>query len=554
MTTFQTPTLNVLNNAQIIGQTEFTPGRFTDTNWIYTNIKKDANTVYKGLLRLWNQRSIVNTPLLNLTELKNNVMYTNGVGGKFRFTIPYEIGLPTIVEDLEPDNDKPGLDGQKFRIKLTNDAQFNNTDRITADYRDGIELFITEEPIEEESDGTVYTVTIVGRNRRGSYYPKNWLQAGTQYMKVANSNSEYDTQKSGITNKSGFMELELSIAGGHRSVTHHITGYASMLQLDESRDPRLSFINSRISEARAVTLYGNIDTNGRVIPGTVSWQNTIEVLLRAEMEKMTDTDLMWGKGGFFEGSGGRQIHTDAGLYEQMRNGNRYIYNTISLDYIENIIANLYSKSGVPVEKRRTQIMTGTGGLLQIQKELEEKYKMIPFLTTAADVGVLQGDRMNLSFGYRFTGYDSPIAGRIDWVLNPALDNLSENRNTDSMIGQFPIESYTYMILDVTDTTTSNIAARTNNVDYRVDDGFNNGANMVLIKPKDFTGLYWGYIIGTHSPFGEAGMYGMQSVNHRDGFEIWMKSFASMWLKDVTRTLIIEKARPTYLGLNYIKAY
>src|SRR3982750_1885408 len=123
MTTFQTPTLNVLNNAQIIGQTEFTPGRFTDTNWIYTNIKKDANTVYKGLLRLWNQRSIVNTPLLNLTELKNNVMYTNGVGGKFRFTIPYEIGLPTIVEDLEPDNDKPGLDGQKFRIKLTNDAQ-----------------------------------------------------------------------------------------------------------------------------------------------------------------------------------------------------------------------------------------------------------------------------------------------------------------------------------------------------------------------------------------------------------------------------------------------
>jgi hypothetical protein len=105
--------------------------------------------------------------------------------------------------------------------------------------------------------------------------------------------------------------------------------------------------------------------------------------------------------------------------------------------------------------------------------------------------------MNLKFGYRFTGYNSPIAGEIEWIHNPALDNLSENRLTDSFVGQFPIESYTYMIMDVTDTATSNIAARTNDVKYRVDDGFNDGA---------------------------------------------------------TRTLIIEKARPSFLGLNYIKAY
>jgi hypothetical protein len=245
---------------------------------------------------------------------------------------------------------------------------------------------------------------------------------------------------------------------------------------------------------------------------------------------------------------------DAGAYEQMRNGNRFTYNTISLDYIENIIANLYSKSGIPVDRRRTQIMTGMGGLLQIYKELEEKYKSIPFLTTAADVGVVRGDAMNLKFGYRFTGYNSPIAGEIEWIHNPALDNLSENRLTDSFVGQFPIESYTYMIMDVTDTATSNIAARTNDVKYRVDDGFNDGANMVLIKPQDFGGLYWGYIVGTHSPLGEAGMYGMYSTSHEDGYQIWMKSFASMWIKDVTRTLIIEKARPSFLGLNYIKAY
>ena len=555
-TSFQTPTLNVLNQATIVGQTQFNPQRFTDLNWIYNNYKKDSFTVYKGLLRLWNQRSIVSTPLLNLTELKNNVMYVPNMEGKFRYSIPYTLGLPIIVEDVEVDNDRPGLDGQKFRIKLSKDGVYNQTDRIIADFRDGMELYITEDPIDEESDGNIYTVQIVSRNRKGTYYPKTWLQPGTQYMKVSNINGEYDTQKSTITANSGFMELEMALGAGERSVTHFITGYADMLKVDESKDPRLSYINSHLADgARAVTLYGNLNQDGKLIPQSITWQNTIEVMLRAEMEKMTDTDLMWGKGGFVTGSGARDVRVGTGLYEQLRNGNRYTYNTISLEFIENAITNLYSKSGIPIEKRRTQIMTGTGGMIQINKELEDKYKSsIPFLTTVGDLGIVQGDRMNLSFGYRFTGYDSPTAGRIDWVINPALDNLNANRSVDSFYGQYPIESYTYMIMDVTDTTTSNIAARTNNVDYRVDDGFNQGSNMVLVRPNGYGDLYWGYICGTHSPLGAAGMHGMQSVNHRNGYEIWMRGFATLWVKDVTRTLLIEKARPSYTSLNFYNNY
>jgi len=317
--------------------------------------------------------------------------------------------------------------------------------------------------------------------------------------------------------------------------------------------PSLAFINQRLAGMPSTMLYMNTDPNGKALPQTMRWQSTIEMLLRAEMEMMTERDLMWGKGGFVSGSGRRKVRVGAGLYEQLRNGNRYTYNTISLTLIENAVANLYSKSGIPLEQRKTKIMTGTGGLLQISKELEDRFAKLnlPFVLNNSQSpinGIVYGkDALNMGFKTpRFTSYFSQIAGQIEFELNPALDNVYGNRVTDSLIGEYPIESYTYMILDVTDANATNAAARVKGVDYRVDNGFNSGSNIVMVKPQDMGELYWGYICGTHSPFGPSNMKGMMSANNYDGYQIWMKSFANIWVKDVTRTLLIEKARPSYL--------
>ena len=544
---FTVPSLNQLNNAVIVGQTKFNPQKFTDLNFLYNNYSKDSFTVYKGLLALWNQRSIINTPLINMTELKNNVMYIPNTEGRFRYSVPYETGLPFVVVNLEGATAKPGLDGQPFKLALSKDSGFTNTDRIVADLRDGIELYITEEEVEETSEYDIFTVQIVSHNRRGVFYPQDWMQPGIQYIKLSNVNGEYDTQKSGITTTSGFLQLEMELGGGHRSVTHYITGYADIARIDESKNPQLAFINQRLEGMGSTMIYMNKDSKGNPLPNTLTWQPTIEVLLRAEMETMTEKDLMWAKGGFVSGSGRKQVRVGTGLYEQLRNGNRYVYNKISLALIETAVANLYSKSGIPLEQRKTEIMTGTGGMIQISKELEERFKqVIPFLTNTSDVpgNVIYGkDSFNLGFGYRFTTIKSPIAGELKFTINPALDNVFNNRVQDGLIGEYPIESYTYMIMDVTDTKVTNAAARVDNVKYRVEDGFNSNANVVMVKPQNYGELMWGYIVGTHSPLGPAGMKGMYSASHRDGYEIWMKSFANIWVKDVTRTLIIEKARP-----------
>ena len=552
---FRTPSLNSLNNANIVGTTKFDFQKFTDLNWLYNIYGKDSTTVYKGLLSLWNQRSIISTPLINMTELKNNVMYLPSMEQRFRYSIPYKLGLPYIVEDVEPDNEKPGLGGQPFKIKLSENC-YSNTDRLIVDFRDGMELYVTADEIVEESDGWVYTVTLVSRNGRNAFYPKEWLQPGTQYAKLSNTNGEYDTQKSSISSeglRTGFMHLEMELGSGHRSVTHWITGYGDMARIDESKSPGLAFLNQRLEGMGAATLYANVDPKtGTPIKGTMVWQNTIDLLLRSEMELMTDKDLMWAKGGFVSGNSGRRAtRVGAGLYEQLRNGNRFTYNKISLALIENAVANLFSKSGIPLEQRHSKIMTGTGGMIQVSKEIEEKYKQsVPFLTQVSDVpgGVLFGDAMNLGYKYRFTKFFSPVAGMIEFEINPALDNMNSNRTQDAFVGEYPIESYTYMIMDITDSKVSNAAARVDNVKYRVDDGFNSNANIVLVKPQNYGELYWGYICGTHSPLGPSAMKGMMSANHFDGYQIWMKSFSNIWVKDVTKTLIIEKARPSFTGI------
>ena len=536
-----------LNNATVIYQSRFDPKKFTDQNFLYNNYTKDSFTVYKGLLSLWNQRGIINTPLLELTELNNSVMYVPNTEGRFRYSIPYDLGAPYVTENLERENVAPGKDGQKFKIKLSENC-YSNTDILTVDMRDGIQVYVSDDEIYQEGDGWVYTVELVGSSRRNMAYPQEYMQPGKQYIKIENVNGEYDTQMSSIaSNRTGFMDLEMELGGGNRSVTHWITGYADMMKIDESKQPHLAFINQRLANQGSVTMYGNLNDQGRIAQGSVSWHSTIELLLRAEMEQMTEKGLMWSAGGYVSGGAGRKkVKVATGLYPQLRNGNRSTYNTISLELIETKVANLFYNSGIPVEQRRTKIMTGQIGINQVAKELYDRLKQInPYLIQGKDIpgGLFYGTVQDAGFVLpRFTQFFSPIAGWIEFTHNPALDNVYGLRTQDGLTGEYPDSSSTYMILDITDKNVTNAASRINSK-YRVENGFNTGSNIVLVKPQDYGELYWGYINGTHSPLGAAGMKGMNSANSYNGFQIWMKSFGVIWVKDVTRTLLIEKAKP-----------
>lgn len=544
MAQIQIPSLTSLNNSLVVGQSRFDVNKFTDLNSLYSLYKRESFTTYKGMIHLWNQRRLMNTPLINMTEMNSSVMYINGAEGKFRYSVPYNLGLPYVVEDLTGDIEKPGIDGQKFKIKLSENC-YTNTDIITYDYRDGVSLYITEEEIYEESDGWVYTVTLPQANKK-NFFPKRFLQPGVEYMKITNVNGEYDTQKSSIWLRQGALDLEMQVGGG-RSVYHWITAYADMLKVDGG-DPRYGYLNqySDLKRNNSTLVFFNKDQNGKPIPQSMKWMNRIEALLWAEMKMMEERDLMWSKGGIVTGSGRRSVRVNTGLYEQLRNGNRVQYTQLTLGLIEETLANLFYNSGVPFEQRRTKIMVGTGAMIEISKLLADDFKNTnPFLVLAGDVkNYLYGNAMNLGYGYRFTSKRFPVAGEVTFEYNPALDN-HYNRIQDGLIGEFPIESYTLMVLDITDGNTSNAAAKVKEVEYRVEDGFNDSSNLVLIKPEGWSDTYWGYELGTQHPFGPKSTQGMFSSSQRDGYAIWMKNQSSIWLKDATRSILIEKIKPRY---------
>lgn len=544
MPQIQTPSLTGFNNSIVVGQTKFDVQKFTDLNSIYSLYKKDSFTTYKGMIYLWNQRKLMNTPLISMAELQNSVMYVNGAEGKFRYSVPYDLGMPYVVEDMTADIEKPGIDGQKFKIKLSENC-FTNTDIITYDYRDGVTLYITEDEIYEESDGWVYTVLIPTSDKK-TYFPKRFLQPGVEYCKLTNVNGEYDTQKSSVFLRQGSLDLEMQIGGG-RSVYHWITAYADMIKVDGG-DPRYGWMTQygNLKGNNSTLVFFNKDQYGNRIPGSTKWMNRIEAMLFAEMKMMEERDLMWNKGGIVQGSGRRSVRVNTGLYEQMRNGNRVQYTTLTLSLIEEMLSNLFYNSGIPFEQRRTKIMLGTGAMIEVSKLLADDFKNTnPFLVQAGDVkGYLYGNAMNLGFGYRFTSKRFPVAGEVIFEYNPALDNRY-NRVQDGLIGEFPIESYTLMIMDITDGSVSNAAGKPSNVEYRVEDGFNSSSNIVLLKPEGWGDTYWGYEVGTQHPLGANATKGMYSSSQRDGYAIWMKNQSSIWLKDATRSVIIEKVKAVF---------
>jgi hypothetical protein len=543
--TIKTPSLTGFNNALVVGTSRFNIQQHTDLNTLYNLFKKDAFTTHLGMLYLWNQRKLMNTPLLNMTELKRNVMYVNGAEGKFRFGIPFELELPMMTEDLTGDNLYPGVDGKKFKIKLT--EPFANTDIITADWRDGIPLAVTEEEIYEEGGGFVHTVMIPISLKKDIYYPKSLLQPGVQYMKITNYLGEYEMQKSSIRNQRGQMEMEMQLGAG-RSVYHWITGYADMLEVEDNNYGWLKMYSDQ-NKSNAVLNIMNKDAEGKPLPKTNRWIRMIEAMLFAEIKTMEDRDLMWNKGGIIQGSGRREIRVNTGVYEQMRDGNRIGYDVLTLNIIEDSLVNLYFQSGVPYEERETEIQVGTGAMIEVSKLLADDFRTnVPF-HVMADSGALKGmifgkDSMNLGYGYRFTTKRFPVGGLVTFKLNPAFDNVN-TRVMDGLTGELPIESYTLAIFDVLDKSSTNIAGKANMQEMRVENGFNEQANIVLIKPKNWGETYWGYEVGTFHPSGPGASQGMYGSSQRPGYGMWAQNWSSIWMRDAGRSVLIEKNRASY---------
>ena len=147
--------------------------------------------------------------------------------------------------------------------------------------------------------------------------------------------------------------------------------------------------------------------------------------------------------------------------------------------------------------------------------------------------------MNLTFGFRFTSLRFPNAGLVEFRLNQAFDTEYGLRNTDRLYGEFPDYSYSAAILDVTDARASNSAKKFEKNEIRNATDFNKESNFYLVKPRAASEDYWGYIAGSVSPYGLSRTKGALHASNRPGYGMFAYNFGNVWVKDPSRTLLIE---------------
>ena len=548
-------TFNSFGNNLVIGKSQYkTGGKFTDQNHLFALYDEAPFTTHLGLITAFNQMKLVSTPLINQTELKKNIILVNGMQGRFTFTMPFELQGVRVIEDI---NDatvaKLGIDGQPFEVLFSEDI-FATNDIVTYDFRDGKQMYI-KKYVGQAGEGHIYEAQLVTQDPKNDYFPKDALQPGVEYFKVGNILNEFDQEGSSVLAQTGELKFENRLSG-HRMVEHKITAYADRLEIPTATgafsESLRNFLNPNNKDF--ISTFGAYK-DGKPIPGTGSYATMAELLIMAELRRMEEKQLMWGKAGTVVGSRNQSKTIKNGLYEQLKLGNRYKIQRYNKGILEQAFIGLFAnRPDIKIEERYVKIQAGAGAYYEILKIFNEEMKAIPLVMQAYDLNVVRKESFangvqNLSTGYQVVKVFIPGIGTIEVEHNPAFDVNTSRKADEPLIGQFPRWSYTSAILDVTDKGSTNATARTSGVEFM--EGANQSANIFMVKPKqmqkDIISIIPGRSMGL-GLFGSSTVGGkVLAATKEPAATITIENSSEIWVKDPTRTILIEldKNKPLF---------
>ena len=550
-----TGTFNSFGNNLVIGKSAYkTGGKFTDQNHLFALYDEAPFTTHLGLITAFNQMKLVSTPLINQTELKKNVILVNGMQGRFTFTMPFELQGVRVIEDINDSTiAKLGIDGQPFEVLLSEDI-FATNDIIAYDYRDGKQLYIRKY-VGQAGEGHIYEVQLVSQDPKNDYFPKDALQPGVEYFKVGNILNEFDQEGSSVLAQTGELKFENRLSG-HRMVEHKITAYADRLEIPTAtgafNENLRNFLNPNNKDF--ISTFGAYK-DGKPVPGTGSYATMAELLIMAELRRMEEKQLMWGKAGTVVGSRNQSKTIKNGLYEQLKLGNRYKIQRYNKGILEQAFIGLFAnRPDIKIEERYVKIQACAGAYYEILKIFNDEMKAIPLVMQAYDLNVVRKESFangvqNLSTGYQVVKVFIPGIGTIEVEHNPAFDVNTSRKADEPLIGQFPRWSYTSAILDVTDKGATNATARTAGVEFM--EGANQSANIFMVKPKQMQKDVISIIPGRSMGLG---LFGSSSVGGKilaatkePAATITIENSSEIWVKDPTRTILIEldKNKPLF---------
>jgi len=532
-----------LNNGIFLRDTSYQTSSHVDSYHL-SNLLKSAEPTDLGPVDLWAMAQKVEMPLYQMSSFGGkNVISVDNARGEYKWQIPVTQDLPYILEDVESANTTKGIDGQSFKIKV-NKRTFGHGDIITYDKYNGVEMFITADDIIPAGDGFIYTVQLVN-NDNAKYLDNKYLKVGTKIFRKGSARGEYGERFSDLGSVSaGFREFYNYVGGAEAHVHYSISSRADLMMkggmkadgtvpvvelwrnFDKSVDPSITNLDdmaSKLGKDYVKKAY----QSGQL---TRSFLTTLEAAHLTKVANDIETYLMWGQGGKVKQDGPDDIRLSVGLWKQLDNSFKRIYNknSFNLDLFKSEIFNFFNgkvEFQGPDPKRQLVVQTGLGGMKLVNEAIKKEAINSGLVINASEVGAITGKGMDLNFGFAYTQYVIPFLANVKFVLNPAFDNIHTNDIENPIIDGFPLSSYNFIIFDITD---------------------NSNDNIYLLKLSWDNQLKWFYQNGTMDYMGRT--QGFQSSGNFNGYRVFMtQTMPAIWVKDPTKVLKIVMRNPVTGG-------
>jgi hypothetical protein len=533
----------VLNNGIFLRDTSYTASSHVDSYHL-SNLLKSAEPTDLGPVDLWAMAQKVEMPLYQMSSFGGkNIISVDNARGEYKWQTPVAQDLPYIVEDIESANAAKGIDGQTFKIKL-NKRAFGHGDIITYDKYNGVEMYIVADDIIPAGDGFIYTVQLVN-NDNTKYLDNKYVRQGTKMFRKGSARGEYGEKFSDLGNVSaGFREFYNYVGGAEAHVHYSISSRADLMMkggmkadgtvpvielwrnFDGQADPSINSLEGMAAKM------GKDYVKKAYQSGQLSrtFLTTLEAAHLTKIANDIETYLMWGQGGKVKQDGPDDIRLSVGLWKQLDNSFKRIYNKASfnLDLFKSEIFNFFNgkvEFQGPDPKRKLVVQTGMGGMKLVNDAIKKEAVNSGLVLNAHELGAVTGKGMDLNFGFAYTQYVIPFLANVQFVLNPAFDNIHTNDIENPIIDGFPLSSYNFIIFDITDNTNDNI---------------------YLLKLSWDNQLKWFYQNGTMDYMGRT--QGFQSSGTFNGYRVFMtQTMPAVWVKDPTKVLKIVMRNPVTGG-------
>ena len=533
----------VLNNGIFLRDTSYQTSSHVDSYHL-SNLLKSAEPTDLGPVDLWAMAQKVEMPLYQMSSFGGkNVISVDNARGEYKWQIPVAQDLPYITEDIESANTTKGIDGQSFKIKV-NKRSFGHGDIITYDKYNGVEMYITADDIIPAGDGFIYTVQLVN-NDNAKFLDNKYLKVGTKVFRKGSARGEYGERFSDLGNVSaGFREFYNYVGGAEAHVHYSISSRADLMMkggmkadgtvpvielwrnFDKTTDPSITSLESMAAKM-GKDYVKKAYQSGQL---TRTFLTTLEAAHLTKVANDIETYLMWGQGGKVKQDGPDDIRLSVGLWKQLDNSYKRIYNkgSFNLDLFKSEIFNFFNgkvEFQGPDPKRQLVVQTGLGGMKLVNEAIKKEAINSGLVINASEIGAITGKGMDLNFGFAYTQYVIPFLANVKFVLNPAFDNIHTNDIENPIIDGFPLSSYNFIIFDITENTNDNI---------------------FLLKLSWDNQLKWFYQNGTMDYMGRT--QGFQSSGNFNGYRVFMtQTMPAIWVKDPTKVLKIVMRNPVTGG-------